>query len=143
MHASKKKGGKKGDQQKNMFCQIACTHRMTQTHCWSVLEFWKIKLEKSSSTNWVFAGYTGSKNQVRNRLNIQFIELDFSKLIFPKSSTDQQRERVDSRGEPRHTTYSWNIKWQKCSGMGLNGFIFKKINYNYSTKTEKKILGAV
>ena len=27
-----------------------------------------------------------------------------------------------------HTTYSWNIKWQKCVGMSLNGFIFKKIN---------------
>ena len=25
-----------------------------------------------------------------------------------------------------HTTYSWNIKWQKCAGMDLNGFIFKK-----------------
>ena len=71
------------------------------TPCWSVLEFWKIKLEKSSSTNWIFslqksisklifAGYTGSKNPVRNRLKIQFVELDFSKLIFQKSSTDQQ-----------------------------------------------------
>ena len=29
-----------------------------------------------------------------------------------------------------HTTYSWNIKWQKCAGMGLIGFIFKKINEN-------------
>ena len=26
------------------------------------------------------------------------------------------------------TTYSWNIKWQKCTGMGHNGFIFKKVN---------------
>ena len=25
-----------------------------------------------------------------------------------------------------HTTYSWNIKWQKCTGMGFNGFVFKK-----------------
>ena len=38
----------------------------------------------------IFAGYTGSKNPVRNRLKIQFVELDFSKLIFQKSSTDQQ-----------------------------------------------------
>jgi hypothetical protein len=37
-----------------------------------------------------FAGYTGSKNPVRNKLKIQFIEFDFSKLIFQKSSTDQQ-----------------------------------------------------
>jgi hypothetical protein len=62
-------------------------------------------LEKLSSTNWIFslqksilklifAGYTGSKNQVRNRQKIQFVELDFSKLIFQKSSTDQQGEKL-------------------------------------------------
>ena len=27
-----------------------------------------------------------------------------------------------------HSTYSWNIKWQKCARMGLNGFIFKKLD---------------
>ena len=27
-----------------------------------------------------------------------------------------------------HTAYSWNNKCQKCAEMGLNGFIFKKIN---------------
>ena len=81
---------------------------------WSVLEFWKIKLEKSSSTNWIFslqksisklifAGYTGSKNPVRNRLKIQFVELDFSKLIFQKSSTDQQGVRGMSRPDNRGT----------------------------------------
>ena len=42
----------------------------------------------------IFAGYTGSKNSVRNRLKIQFAELDFSKLIFQKSSTDQQGDSV-------------------------------------------------
>ena len=68
---------------------------------WSVLDFWKIKLEKSSSANWIFslqksisklifAGYSGSKNQVWNRLKIQFLELNFSKLIFQKLSTDQR-----------------------------------------------------
>ena len=76
-------------------------HETTLSPCWSVLKFWKINLEKSSSTNWnfslqksisklIFAGYTGSKNQVQNRLKIHFIELDFSKLICQKSSTDQQ-----------------------------------------------------
>ena len=79
-------------------------HSILLNPCWSVLEFWKIKLEKSSSTNWIFslqksisklifAGYTGSKNQVRNRLKIKFVKLDFSKLIFQKSSTDQQGVR--------------------------------------------------
>ena len=46
-------------------------------------------LQKSIS-NLIFAGYTGSKNPVWNRLKIQFVELDFSNLIFQKSSTDQQ-----------------------------------------------------
>jgi hypothetical protein len=47
----------------------------------------------------IFAGYTGNKNQVLNRQKIQFIELDFSKLIFQKSSTDQQgvsKEKLES-----------------------------------------------
>ena len=43
-----------------------------------------------------WTGYTGSKNQVRNRLKIKFVELDFSKLIFQKSSTDQQVDKVPS-----------------------------------------------
>ena len=71
------------------------------TPCWSVLEFCKIRLEKSSSKNWIFslqksilklifAAYTGSKNPVWKRLKIQFIELDFSKWIFQKSNIDQQ-----------------------------------------------------
>ena len=47
--------------------------------------------EKSSWKNqFRWTGFLGSKNQVRNRLKIQFVELNFSKLIFPKSSTDQQ-----------------------------------------------------
>ena len=59
-----------------------------------------LNFEKSSWKNQVqilkliFAGYTGSKNPVRNRLRIQFVELDFSKLIFQKSSTDQQGNRL-------------------------------------------------
>ena len=27
-------------------------------------------------------------------------------------------------------SHSWNIKWQKCAGMGLNCFIFEKISEN-------------
>ena len=71
---------------------------------WLQTLFWKINLEKSSSTNWIlnlqksiskliFAGYTGSKNPVQNKLKIQFVELDFSNLIFQKSSTVQQGVR--------------------------------------------------
>ena len=47
---------------------------------------------KNSISKIIFEGYTGSKNQVWNRLKIKFVELDFSKLIFQKSSTDQQGE---------------------------------------------------
>jgi hypothetical protein len=56
-------------------------------------QFGKINFNKldfslqKSILKFIFAGYTGSKNQVRNRLKIHFVELDFSKL---KSSTDQQ-----------------------------------------------------
>ena len=42
---------------------------------------WIFSLQKSIS-KLIFAGYTGSKNPVRNRLKIQFVQLDFSKLIF-------------------------------------------------------------
>jgi hypothetical protein len=37
---------------------------------------------QKSISKLIFAGYTGSKNPVRNRLKIQFVDLDFSKLIF-------------------------------------------------------------
>ena len=49
---------------------------------------WIFSLQKSIS-KLIFAGYTGSKNQVKNRLKTQFVKLDFSGLIFQKSSTDQ------------------------------------------------------
>ena len=43
----------------------------------------------------IFTGYTtGSKNPVWNRLKIEFVELDFSNLIFQKSSTDQQGDSM-------------------------------------------------
>ena len=65
----------------------------------SVLDLKKIKFENSSSMNWIFnmqksisklivEGYAGSKNPVRYRLKIQFVELHFSNLIIQKSSTD-------------------------------------------------------
>ena len=46
-------------------------------------------LQKSIS-KLIFVGYTGSKNPVWSRMKIHFVELDFFKLIFQKSSTDQQ-----------------------------------------------------
>ena len=47
------------------------------------LHFW-------STLNLNFAGYTSSKDQVRNRLKMEFVEIHFSKSIFQKSSADQQ-----------------------------------------------------
>ena len=40
------------------------------------------------------------------------------------------KRKVDALAESSHTPYSRNIKWQKCEGMDLNGFILKKINDN-------------
>ena len=54
------------------------------------LDFYCLCSLQKSILKLIFTGYTGSKNQVGNRLKIQFVELDFSKLIFQKSSTDQQ-----------------------------------------------------
>ena len=45
----------------------------------------------------IFAGHKGSKNQFRNKQRIQFFELDFSKLIFQKSSTDQQEGQTENQ----------------------------------------------
>ena len=50
--------------------------------------------QQKSILKLVFAGYAGSKNQVRNRLKKQFVQVDLSRLIFQKLSTDQQRVRV-------------------------------------------------
>ena len=61
----------------------------------SVLYFWKITFEKSSSMNWIFnlkkwisklifAGYTGSKNLVWKWLKIEFVKLDFPTWFFKK-----------------------------------------------------------
>ena len=86
--------------------------------------------EKSSSTNWIFSLqksiskliFAGSKNPVWNRLNIQLAELEFSKLIFQKSSTDQQgvrQERLlnfvqEEAGGPSSTTGS-SFSSSSCS----------------------------
>ena len=56
----------------------------------SVLDFWEIKFEKSSSRNWtftlkksflklIFSGYTSSKNPV---LRVWFFQIDFSKVKY-------------------------------------------------------------
>ena len=69
--------------------------------CWSILDFWKINLEKSSLKNWIFSLFrTGFLLPVQHakisfeidfcRLRIKFVELDFYNLIFQKSSEDQK-----------------------------------------------------
>ena len=55
--------------------------------CWSVLDFWKINLEKSSSINWSFTACVACKNQSRNWFlqaknpvcRTGFLKLDYSK----------------------------------------------------------------
>ena len=58
------------------------------------LNFYCLCSLQKSISKLILASYTGSKNQVWNRLKIQFIELDFSKLIFQISSTDQHGVNV-------------------------------------------------
>ena len=71
---------------------ISKEHLTVLTLCWTVLEFWKINLEKSSLTNFIFslqnlisisifACYTGSKKQFQNRLKLLFVKLDFPNWI--------------------------------------------------------------
>ena len=50
------------------------------------------------------------------------------KLLEKEKAHAWKKFKTKSQGQISHTTYSRNIKWQKCVGMGLNGFIFKKIN---------------
>ena len=44
--------------------------KMCGTPCWSMLDFWKINLEKSSSMNWIFSLHrtvcVACKNQIQN-----------------------------------------------------------------------------
>ena len=40
-----------------------------------------------------------------------------------------------------HRGYRWIIMWQKCGGIGLNGFIFEKISKNCNIKERKKSWG--
>ena len=37
------------------YIKTSCFYASTQTPCWSVLDFWKINLKKSSLTNWIFS----------------------------------------------------------------------------------------
>ena len=52
------------------------------------------ELDFLSIWNLIFAGYTGSKNQIRNRQKIKLIKLDFLNLIFQKSSADLYGENL-------------------------------------------------
>ena len=36
-----------------------------------------------------------------------------------------------------HSAYRWNIMYQKCAGMGLNGLIIQKINENWNDREKK------
>ena len=70
---------------------------------------WVFSLQKSISKS-VFAGYSGSQNSVWNKLKLQFVELDFSKLIFQKSSKDQQEV-----WQAKHRLKARNLTWTPLS----------------------------
>ena len=91
--------------QNDIFCHFDFCHNrrndLADSPCWSVLDFWKINLEKSSSKNWIYSLFrTWFLLPVQPaqtnfeidfcRLKIQFVKLDFFNLLFQSSSTDQQ-----------------------------------------------------
>ena len=104
---------------KKWFVNIAKYHHRTMglyTCCKKVVKIRLDKLEVSlqkSISKLIFTGKTNSKNPVRNSLRIKFIKLDFSKLIFQKSSADQQGDRVGI------LTYNMNFQfWAVLDSQG-------------------------
>ena len=81
-------------------CKMVIFKSWQLTPCWSVyLSFEKSscknQVRQTGFTKLVFAGYPGSKNQVWNRLKIQFVELIFPNWIFRyQIHIDQQGVRV-------------------------------------------------
>ena len=59
----------------------------------------------------IFAGYTALvvKNQAQNILQIQFVEIDFSKLFFQRSSTDQQVDNLNNHTGATDDLNMWHI----------------------------------
>ena len=97
--------------------------------CWKCLNFsWKSMLQSSNSQIckglfrqcYIFCCLTRPAGEI----------IFIGKLLFFKGCQLSTYLRTTNAKWGLHTTYSWNIKWQKCAGMGLNGFIFKKINEN-------------
>ena len=61
---------------------------------------------------------------------------------FGSSLVSQKCYNVHAIAEAKHTTYSWNIKWQKCGGIsGL--WVLNEINQKNYPENMKKIVGAV
>ena len=71
-------------------------------------------------------------------MNICFQKIEEERL----SSSEKKEEVSYDNFLAVHTTYNWNIKWQKCAGISglwvLNEIIQKKYPENL-----KKIVGAV
>ena len=53
--------------------------------------------------------YTSSKNQDRNRPKIKFVQLDFSNLIFQKSSADNQGVSLTQDSNLSHVNFIENL----------------------------------
>ena len=85
-------------------------------------------------------GYLLSENTfLKSKVEANILRLDFARYALLEWSW---RKHQPLKMYTSHSTYSWNIKWQKCARMGLNGFIFKKINENLKIKTKKKNHGS-
>ena len=55
----------------------------------------------------------------------QTFQKDFAPILlgtFEHEKVGKKKSHLSVEEVTVHTTYSWNIKWQKCARMGLNGF---------------------
>ena len=101
---------------------------------WSKRSAYIIDHSRSTMSSYKYNMYVKSRN-------FDFHEFNWSSI--PQSSnqgkgSNPRRERLNffaTFSFHSHTTYSWYIKWQKCSRMGLNGF---HIRWKFSTQDNWK-----
>ena len=73
------------------------------------------------------------------------MQWNYLKSKFPKLFVSHIQTFLEILYQSGHTNYSWNIEWQKCARMGLNGFHIKWIigtHCNWKNQNPGSPLGA-
>ena len=87
------------------------------TPCWSVLDFWKIQMGKSSSTNWIFSlfqtGFLLPVQPSKINFKIEFLRLkiQLSKLIFKTCFFKKTGGGDDCSNVAFSIKLNFQIKW--------------------------------